>query len=63
VNNHVGWSRRDCIQAAGADTMRFWSLRLREVCIIKSDPRKLLARGTSGASSMNSRWSSSHERL
>ena len=28
------------------DTMRFWSLRLREVGIIKSDPKKLLAHGT-----------------
>ena len=28
------------------DTMRFWSLRLREVGIIKSDPKKLLAKGT-----------------
>ena len=28
------------------DTMRFWSLRLREVGIIKSDPKKLLAQGT-----------------
>jgi NitT/TauT family transport system substrate-binding protein len=28
------------------DTMRFWSLRLREVGIVKSDPKKLLARGT-----------------
>ena len=28
------------------DTMRFWSLRLREVGIIKSDPKKLLANGT-----------------
>lgn len=28
------------------DTMRFMSLRLREVGIIKSDPKKLLARGT-----------------
>ena len=28
------------------DTMRFWSLRLREVGIVKSEPNKLLARGT-----------------
>ena len=28
------------------DTMRFWGLRLREVGIVKSDPKKLLARGT-----------------
>jgi NitT/TauT family transport system substrate-binding protein len=28
------------------DTMRFWSLRLHEVGIVKSDPNKLLARGT-----------------
>jgi len=28
------------------DTMRFWSLRLRELGIIKSDPKQLLARGT-----------------
>ena len=28
------------------DTMRFWSLRLREMGIVKSDPNKLLARGT-----------------
>jgi NitT/TauT family transport system substrate-binding protein len=28
------------------DTMRFWGLRLREVGLIKSDPRKLLAQGT-----------------
>jgi NitT/TauT family transport system substrate-binding protein len=28
------------------DTMRFWSLRLRELDIIKSDPKKLLAQGT-----------------
>lgn len=28
------------------DTMRFWSLRLREVGIVKSDPKKLLAQGT-----------------
>jgi NitT/TauT family transport system substrate-binding protein len=28
------------------DTMRFWALRLREVGIIKSDPKKLLAQGT-----------------
>ena len=28
------------------DTMRFWCLRLREVGIVKSDPNKLLARGT-----------------
>ena len=28
------------------DTMRFWSLRLRELGIVKSDPKKLLARGT-----------------
>jgi NitT/TauT family transport system substrate-binding protein len=28
------------------DTMRFWGLRLREVGIIKSDPKKLLAQGT-----------------
>lgn len=26
--------------------MRFWSLRLREVGIVKSDPKKLLAQGT-----------------
>ena len=26
--------------------MRFWALRLREVGLIKSDPRKLLAQGT-----------------
>ena len=26
--------------------MRFWSLRLRELGIIKSDPKKLLAQGT-----------------
>jgi NitT/TauT family transport system substrate-binding protein len=31
---------------ASEDTMRFWSLRLRELGIIKSDPKKLLARGT-----------------
>jgi NitT/TauT family transport system substrate-binding protein len=29
-----------------ADTMRFWSLRLRELGIIKSDPKTLLAQGT-----------------
>ena len=28
------------------DTMRFWSLRLHEVGIVKSDPKKLLAQGT-----------------
>ena len=28
------------------DTMRFWALRLREVGIVKSDPKKLLAAGT-----------------
>jgi NitT/TauT family transport system substrate-binding protein len=28
------------------DTMRFWSLRLRELGIITSDPKKLLAQGT-----------------
>ena len=28
------------------DTMRFWSLRLREVGLVKSDPKKLLAKGT-----------------
>ena len=28
------------------DTMRFWSLRLREAELIKSDPKKLLAQGT-----------------
>jgi NitT/TauT family transport system substrate-binding protein len=28
------------------DTMRFWSLRLRDLGIIKSDPKTLLARGT-----------------
>jgi len=28
------------------DTMRFWSLRLRELGIIKSDPKTLLTRGT-----------------
>ncbi len=28
------------------DTMRFWSLRLREVGLIRSDPKKLLAIGT-----------------
>ena len=28
------------------DTMRFWALRLREVGILKSDPKKLLAAGT-----------------
>jgi NitT/TauT family transport system substrate-binding protein len=28
------------------DTMRFWALRLREVGLIKSDPRKLLTQGT-----------------
>ena len=28
------------------DTMRFWSLRLRELGFIKSDPNKLLAQGT-----------------
>jgi NitT/TauT family transport system substrate-binding protein len=28
------------------DTMRFWGLRLREVGIIKADPKKLLAQGT-----------------
>ena len=26
--------------------MRFWSLRLHELGIIKSDPKKLLAKGT-----------------
>jgi NitT/TauT family transport system substrate-binding protein len=26
--------------------MRFWSLRLREVGIVKSDPKKLLAQGS-----------------
>jgi NitT/TauT family transport system substrate-binding protein len=28
------------------DTMRFWSLRLREVGILKGNPQKLLAQGT-----------------
>lgn len=28
------------------DTMRFWSLRLRELGITKSDPKTLLAQGT-----------------
>ena len=28
------------------DTMRFWSLRLRDVGMVKSDPKKLLAAGT-----------------
>ena len=28
------------------DTMRFWSLRLRELGIVKSDPKKLLSQGT-----------------
>jgi NitT/TauT family transport system substrate-binding protein len=31
---------------APEDTMRFWSLRLRELGITKSDPKTLLARGT-----------------